>query len=264
MRFSTGAMDDRAGLRNQLRPDVNYERPAGGGRRLFDLVGDLHGKTILDLGCGLGGFRPQIEQRGGTWVGMDLAGERVSVVGDAYHLPFGAGSFDGVLCAALFEHIPDLDVTMREIQRVLRTGGKLFGYASFLEPFHGMSYFHMSHMGLEHLFLKHGFRPTHVFAPQIGTAYQLECMLFPKPVPVIQPIARVALQRLFAAVLAVNRGARAVMYAVRPGSGGSDSARNLYRQLLSVRFAVGFNFVAVKDETAMPVTAGYTALVRED
>lgn len=264
MKFSTGVMDSRARLRNQLRPDVNYDRPAGGGRRLLDLVGDLRGKKILDLGCGLGGFRPEVEQRGGTWVGMDLAGERVSIVGDAYHLPFQAASFDGVLCAALFEHIPDLDVTMMEIQRVLKTGGKLFGYASFLEPFHGMSYFHMSHMGLEHLLLKHGFRPTHLFAPQIGTAYQLECMLFPKPVPVIQPLFRFVSQRLFAAVLAMNRCARAVLHAVRPGPGGPGSTQTLYRQLLSVRFAVGFNFVSVKEDGVAPVSTGYTALVRED
>jgi SAM-dependent methyltransferase len=261
MKFSTGVMDGRTGVRSQLRPDVNYDRPSGGG--LLDLVGDLRGKTILDLGCGLGGYRTEVERRGGTWVGMDLAGDRVSIVGDAYHLPFREASFDGVLCAALFEHIPELDVTMREIQRILKTGGTLFGYASFLEPFHGMSYFHMSHMGLEHLFLKHGFRPTHIFASQIGTAYQLECMLFPKPIPVIQPLCRAVLQGLFAAILAMNRGARAVFHAVRPEPDGSGSTRTLYRQLLSVRFAVGFNFVAVKDETVVPAAAGYSALVRE-
>ena len=148
---STGALDQDVRITDQLNPDIDFTRPPGGGDELFEIVGNLSGKRILDVGCGLGPYKVEIEKRGGKWVGIDLKGPGCSVIADGCHIPFPDGSFDGVLCAAVLEHVPDLDIFMTEIKRVLAADGVLFGYAAFLEPFHGMSYYHMTHLGLEHL-----------------------------------------------------------------------------------------------------------------
>ncbi|MFQ5510850.1 MAG: class I SAM-dependent methyltransferase [Candidatus Krumholzibacteriia bacterium] len=256
---STGALDSRVRLGDQLRPDIDYRRPAGGGEALFDMVGDLAGERILDLGCGLGPYRRRLEERGARWVGLELAGPSCSVIGDGNRLPFRDGSFDGVLCSAVLEHVPEPDRVMEEMRRVLRHGGKLFGYVSFLEPFHGLSYYHMSHMGLEYLLMKHGFRPTHIFPPHNGTAYQLECMLFPRSVPVIQPLFRRLAQWSYAALLTANRATRAlVRYTL-----GKGREQGEYGRLLALRFAVGFNFIAERGAMPDSVPSGYRTLIKE-
>jgi len=257
---STGALDEQVGSENQMRPDVSYRRPAGGEDAFFDLIGDLRGRRVLDFGCGLGPYRGHIEARGGRWVGLELGGSACTVVGDGERLPFREGAFDAVLMAAVLEHMPDLDASMTEVRRVLKTGGQLFGYASFLEPFHGLSYYHMSHMGLEHLLLRHGFRPTHIYPPANGTAYQIEALFFPRYVPVIQPTFRWLVQRAFAGLLAMNRFFRKLVKGMGAGGGTDDTS---YEMLLELRFAVGFNFVAVKTGEPLDSATGYSRLVRE-
>ena len=262
-RMSTGVLDGDVGAGDQLRPDIDYSRPARGGEELFDLVGDLAGKRVLDIGCGLAPYRSELEKRGAVWVGLDLKGPGCSVIGDGDDLPFADGSFDGVLCAAVLEHLPEPDRLMSEVRRVLTSAGRLFGYVAFLEPLHGMSYFHMSHMGLEALLVRHGFRPLRVFPARIGTAYQIECLLFPKRVPLLQPLVGTLLQWSFAALLWMNGIARRVVSGLKRRSDAPERADDeQYRQLLALRFAVGFNFVAERSETAAGAPAGYSKLVK--
>ncbi|MCC6695296.1 MAG: class I SAM-dependent methyltransferase [Candidatus Hydrogenedentes bacterium] len=90
---------------------------------------DVHGRHILDVGCGRGFVRKYVEARGGTYTGMDLvlSGKGFPLVqGDAAHLPFPDASFDGVLCIDAFEHIPDGGAAAREFRRVLRGDGFMF------------------------------------------------------------------------------------------------------------------------------------------
>lgn len=262
-RMSTGALDNEVSLADQLRSDVDYDRPRGGGEALLDLVGDLRGKRILDVGCGMGPFREPFEARGAEWIGLDLKGPGCSVIGSGERLPFADGSFDGVLCAAVLEHLPEPGALMAEVRRVLVTRGMFFGYVAFLEPLHGMSYYHMSHMGLEHLLCTHGFRPRRIFASRIGTGYQIECMLFPRYVPVLQPFVRALTQWSFGVLLGLNRFARQIFRVVHPRRRPHAEDRRQYRRLLELRFAVGFNFVAERtDTTESNAPSGYDDLVR--
>jgi len=257
-------MDGDVGLGDQLRPDIDYDIPDGAGEAIFDLVGDLAGRTVLDVGCGLGPYRKAIESRGGRWIGLELSGSACTVIGDGMQLPFADGSFDAVLCAAVLEHLPEPGHMISEIHRVLSERGMIFGYASFLEPFHGLSYFHMSHMGLEYLLVKHGFRPLHIFAPQNGTAYQIQSLVFPRRVPVLTPLFGAILRGSFKGLTAMNRLARNILRGARGDGGPGETAnRDNYRRLVDLRFGVGMNFVA--ERTAIPAgpPAGYRALVKD-
>ena len=68
-----------------------------------------------------------------TGVGVDLNTRIMSLripgcqflVADAAKLPFAAGYFDVVFALDILEHIPDIELTMAEIGRVLKTDGML-------------------------------------------------------------------------------------------------------------------------------------------
>lgn len=103
------------------------------------------GDRILDLGCGEGRHAISAYMaRAVESVGVDLSmkdlkttaerfGEFVEpenndkhlllAISDGQHLPFADNSFDKVICSEVLEHIPDYAAVLREIGRVLRTGG---------------------------------------------------------------------------------------------------------------------------------------------
>ncbi|NYH78212.1 SAM-dependent methyltransferase [Actinopolyspora biskrensis] len=107
--------------------------------REANLLGDVAGKHVLEVGCGAASCSRWLASRGARPVGLDISGgmlrhaaagnERSGrsvplVQGSADMLPFAAGSFDTV-CSA-FGGVPfvaDSGQAMREVARVLRPGG---------------------------------------------------------------------------------------------------------------------------------------------
>ena len=102
------------------------------------------GELVLDAGCGEGRHCFGSLERGARVVGLDLdrtalhAGARPlrararergglgeMVRGDAFHLPFGDGTFDRVICSEVMEHVHDFRGAARELARVIRPGGTL-------------------------------------------------------------------------------------------------------------------------------------------
>jgi SAM-dependent methyltransferase len=90
-------------------------------------------RPILDIGCGDGHFGSVVFP-GGAEVGLDprmadLAEAaargvyRLHVAADSGAMPFPRASFASVVSNCVFEHIPDIDVTVAEISRVLKPGG---------------------------------------------------------------------------------------------------------------------------------------------
>jgi SAM-dependent methyltransferase len=97
---------------------------------------------VLDLGCGLGGpARYMAATFGCPVTGVDLSpafvdaavyltarcrlSDRVTFqVGDALHLPFGAGAFDAVFLQHVAMNIEDRTALYAEIRRVLAPGGR--------------------------------------------------------------------------------------------------------------------------------------------
>ncbi len=111
--------------------------------KLIKLGGRTEGLKVLDVGCGPGeciacelddfgvtsvtaiDFDPRMVDRASRRL-ADY-GERVDVVaGDVTDLPYQDGEFDAVFNFAVLHHVPDWRAGLREIARVLTTGGRLF------------------------------------------------------------------------------------------------------------------------------------------
>jgi len=67
-------------------------------------------------------------------------GVRVDVACDAHQLPFGAGTFDGVIVQAVLEHVASPPDVVAEIHRVLRPSGVVYAETPFLQAVHEGAY----------------------------------------------------------------------------------------------------------------------------
>jgi ubiquinone/menaquinone biosynthesis C-methylase UbiE len=95
------------------------------------------GQRVLDLGCGPGDGTARLNASGGIAIGLDYSSGMLGdarketsnrgrlVRGDAGRLPFRDGAFDKVVCTNSFHHYPDHLQALREMRRVLKTGGLL-------------------------------------------------------------------------------------------------------------------------------------------
>jgi SAM-dependent methyltransferase len=92
-------------------------------QRLAERVPD--GARVLDLGCGDGHLVRMLAPRC-TAVGLDLSIEElagVGVQGRAQQLPFADASFDAVVSHLAFMLFDDIELVVREIERVLAPNG---------------------------------------------------------------------------------------------------------------------------------------------
>lgn len=103
----------------------------------FYLLGDIRGKTVLDLGCGTGENMVPLVKRGAEVIGIDISPDLVELArqrlssyglaatlrdGSAYATGLADESVDIVFSMALLHHL-DLPTARKEIYRILRPGG---------------------------------------------------------------------------------------------------------------------------------------------
>jgi SAM-dependent methyltransferase len=146
-------------LNERRDPDPYY-------RRLADLTiarlgVELAGARVLDLGSGTGWDAAAIHARGATVVAADL--DRVcaalaarhglaAVCADGAHLPFRAGTFDGVYSSNMLEHVPSVPILLEELARIIRPGGWAWmSFTNWYSPWGG-----------------HNITPLHLLGPTIG------------------------------------------------------------------------------------------------
>ncbi|MBW4471130.1 MAG: class I SAM-dependent methyltransferase [Stenomitos rutilans HA7619-LM2] len=114
-------------------------------RFILKQLGDLHGKYLLDLGCGAGENSVYFATKGARCVAADYspgmvdvalklaAANQVEVEGkvvNAMAIDFPDNTFDIVYASNLLHHIPDPRLAIQEMYRVLKPGGK----ACFWDP----------------------------------------------------------------------------------------------------------------------------------
>jgi ubiquinone/menaquinone biosynthesis C-methylase UbiE len=107
-------------------------------RFLPDVLGELRGLDVVDLGCGTGRHAVAAAAAGARVTAVDfadamLARARAKRGADAVRfvvhdltrpLPFADGAFDVALSCLVLEHIADLGAFFREVRRVCRPGGR--------------------------------------------------------------------------------------------------------------------------------------------
>jgi ubiquinone/menaquinone biosynthesis C-methylase UbiE len=106
-----------------------------------DRLGDLRGKSVLDVGCGLGGKTVAYAEAGARVTGVDISEDNISrcvefarsrgveavfTAGDAERLPFAEGAFDAIIANDSLEHFASPEGALRELARVLKSGGSIF------------------------------------------------------------------------------------------------------------------------------------------
>ena len=129
-------------IRRYLAPPENVIEPL---EYAFHLLGDVRGKTILEYGSGDGKNTVILSRMGAKVVALDISPELLElarerliandctettfVLGSGHALPLHDESVDIVFGIAILHHL-DLEMASREVQRVLKKGGR----AIFQEP----------------------------------------------------------------------------------------------------------------------------------
>jgi len=103
---------------------------------VLDELAPWHEATLLDLGCGSGGFSSLAAARAARVAGVDTAPELIDIaerrvasgafrLGDLARLPYANGSFSVVSGLNSFQYTADPAATLAEAARVTRPGGAL-------------------------------------------------------------------------------------------------------------------------------------------
>jgi len=130
--FASAYANWRASMLGRVTDDI--ERTL-----ILEMLGDVHGKRILDIGCGDGDLAIALSKRGANVCGVDLSAEAIDAarerareedadirfeVADAQNLPFPSGAFDAVIAITVLCFIDNPDAILSEAVRTLRPGGR--------------------------------------------------------------------------------------------------------------------------------------------
>jgi 2-polyprenyl-3-methyl-5-hydroxy-6-metoxy-1,4-benzoquinol methylase len=108
-------------------------------RLILDLLGDVRGLTVLDVGCGDGSLAIELHKRGAIVTGIDRSSAMINsakvaarqqhapipfIMAPAEAIPFPATRFDVVVAVTILCFVEDAAPVFAEIARVLRPGGR--------------------------------------------------------------------------------------------------------------------------------------------
>jgi malonyl-CoA O-methyltransferase len=99
---------------------------------VLSLLPDVAGRTAVDAGCGSGRYLRELRDRGARSIGVDLSEPMLAraraitrhvVRADLCALPIDSTSVDVIVCGLALGDVPNLEITLVEMARVLRPGG---------------------------------------------------------------------------------------------------------------------------------------------
>lgn len=109
-------------------------------RLMLELIGDVAGKRVLEVGCGDGALAVELAKRGAEVTGVDASERMIEAarerardagvplalhLGPAEALPFDHERFDMVVAQTILCFVADGSPAFGEIARVLKPGGRL-------------------------------------------------------------------------------------------------------------------------------------------
>lgn len=134
-------------------------------QKIKQLAPRLQGK-LLDFGCGSKPYEALFTNVS-EYTGLDFENpghshrdEHVDVMYDGKRIPFDDKHFDSVFSSEVFEHIFNLEQIIPELNRVMKTGGKIFITCPFVWNEHEIpnDYARYTRFALKHLLEKNDFR----------------------------------------------------------------------------------------------------------
>lgn len=103
-------------------------------RIVTEIIGNIHGGKVLDVGCGPGILLSRLAPTGSQLFGVDCCPEMITeakrrtagtgvelMLGTAENLPFEDQTFDVVFALGVLEYLDDLMTGLREIERVAKS-----------------------------------------------------------------------------------------------------------------------------------------------
>ena len=111
----------------------------------FEAIAAAHPRRVLEVGGGEGELAERVlKELGAEVVGVDQSDGMVEIqrskgidarVGDVQALPFDDEEFDVAVAAWMLYHVPDLDLGLAELARVLKPGGRLVAVTNAVDHF---------------------------------------------------------------------------------------------------------------------------------
>lgn len=126
--------------RYEISTDVVHYGPLCPGEDKLHLLGDINGKTVIDLGCGGGQNAVALAKIGAKVTAVDFSPEQIKlaenlaseldaaidfITGEISDLSrLSKSTFDIAISACAIAYVPDINSTFAEAFRILKPGGK--------------------------------------------------------------------------------------------------------------------------------------------
>jgi len=113
--------------------------------KLKNMLGNIEGKKVLDIGCGRGNLSFYLARKGASVIGIDLSKNFIKFCKNQMNLlnlnvdfrvmnaqipDFEDNTFDIIVGSRILHHLPDIELFFRECKRLL----KKKGFITFIEP----------------------------------------------------------------------------------------------------------------------------------